>query len=267
MSEAQSLSKIKSPNTLESLSRDLLKLGVGEGMCLIVHSSLSSLGWVCGGPIAVIQALMKVVGPSGTIVMPTHTSSYSEPSLWENPPVPESWWQEIRETMPAYNPQITPTAYMGKIPETFRNFPGVKRSNHPAVSFASWGKHSELITLGHGLEFSMGRDSPLAKIYDLSGMVLLLGTDHSSNTSFHLAESKIDNMPTKMEGAPILANGKRVWMPYQDYLYDSSDFIEIGTAYENLTPIKQGKVGSAICKLMNQPSLVDFAVKWLQQNR
>ena len=56
--------------------------------------------------------------------MPTHTGDNSEPSNWENPPVPESWWDVIRAEMPVFDPKLTPTRGMGIIPETFRKFPG-----------------------------------------------------------------------------------------------------------------------------------------------
>ncbi|HOV64393.1 MAG TPA: AAC(3) family N-acetyltransferase, partial [Spirochaetia bacterium] len=83
------------PVTRFSLERDLITLGVERGMTLLVHSSLSSLGWVCGGPVAVIYALEEVVRPYGNIVMPTHSGDLSDPSGWRHPPVPESWWHII----------------------------------------------------------------------------------------------------------------------------------------------------------------------------
>ena len=100
----------KGPVTVSTLTRDLRTLGVRPGMVLLVHSSLSAMGWVCGGPVAFILALQNVLRSYGTLVMPAHSGDLSDPSLWENPPVPKSWWETIRRTMPAYDPELTPAA-------------------------------------------------------------------------------------------------------------------------------------------------------------
>ena len=135
MPESQAVRKTETPATVESLQTDFKALGIEKGMVLLVHSSLSTMGWVCGGAVAVIIALQEVLGETGTLVMPTHSTDLSDPSQWENPPVPESWWQTIRETMPAYDSDLTPTRSMGKIAETFRKQNGVLRSAHPQSSF------------------------------------------------------------------------------------------------------------------------------------
>lgn len=257
-----------SPITVGSLKRDLTALGVKPGMVLLVHSSLSSLGWVCGKSVAVIEALESLLTPDGTLVMPTH-SELSEPSYWENPPVPEAWWQIIRETTPAFQSDLTPTRGMGLIPETFRKQDGVLRSYHPQVSFAAWGKYARQITEHHSLEYTLGENSPLARIYDLRGYVLLLGVGHGNNTSLHLAEYRA-NFPKKttQQGAPIFMNGKRVWQTFDDIETDSDDFETIGNAFAEETRLEQrGKVGLANARLLPQCEMIDFAVPWLEQHR
>jgi len=61
----------------------LRALGLGAGDLVVVHSSLSSFGWVDGGADAVIDALLAAVAPGGTVVMPTLTFGPYTP---ENPP-------------------------------------------------------------------------------------------------------------------------------------------------------------------------------------
>jgi aminoglycoside 3-N-acetyltransferase len=101
------------PRTKDTLKEDLRRLGITPGMTIIVHSSLSSLGWVNGGSVAVVQALIETVTEEGTIVMPSQSVDLSDPSEWGNPAVPREWWETIRETMPAYDPAYTPTSGMG----------------------------------------------------------------------------------------------------------------------------------------------------------
>lgn len=265
MGEHSLIAETPEPRTRLSLAQDLRKLGLSSGMTVIVHTSLSSLGWVCGGPVAVVQALMDVVTPSGTIVMPTQTSHYSDPSQWMNPPVPKEWWEDIRRTMPAYEPDITPSVGMGAVAETFRSFPGVMRSAHPALSFAAWGKHREDIILHHALDDGLGEQSPLARLYDLNGSVLLLGVGHDSNTSFHLAEYRARVRKKVTTGAPVLENGQRIWKTYEDIELNEEEFEQIGRAFEEQNRITIGQIGSATAKLFNQRNAVDFAQQWLTE--
>ena len=272
MPEDQVVGKTKILATVESLQADFKALGIEKGMVLLVHSSLSAMGWVCGGAVAVIIALQKVLGETGTLVMPTHSTDLSDPSQWENPPVPESWWRTIRETMPAYDPGLTPTRSMGKIVETFRKQEGVLRSTHPQSSFCASGPQASYIINNHSLAYGFGEHSPLARIYDLNGFVLLLGVEHSSNTSIHLAEYRAD-FPTKrvvQDGAPISQAGARTWTTFEDINVDASDFDHLGADFlrsDEGKLIQHGKVAIANCQFMPQRAVVNFAVDWFETNR
>jgi aminoglycoside 3-N-acetyltransferase len=252
------------PKTRTSIAEDLRKLGLKKGMTVIVHSSLKSLGWVVGGPVAVVQSLMDVITEEGTLVMPTHTAHYSDPAGWINPPVPKEWWSVIRDEMPAFDPEITPTFFMGAIVEAFRTFPGVIRSNHPTESFAAWGKNKETIINGHSADFALGEDSPLGKMYKLNGYVLLIGVGYESNTTMHLAEHRVPNPKSEENAGPFNQEGDRVWKTFKQVSYREELFEEIGRAYEEKGhSVQKGKAGLAECRLIPQVELVDFTEKWL----
>lgn len=267
MSELNAIQQSPHPNTIDSIACDLEQLGLKSGMTVIVHSSLSSLGYICGGPVAVIQALMKVITREGTIVMPAFSSDYSDPSLWQSVPIPSNWWDTIRATMPAFDPAISPTRGVGKIPELFRTMPGVARSYHPTCSFAAWGKHATFVTANHSLDNGLGHDSPLAKIYQLGGSVLLLGVGYDRNTSFHLAEYQKPNQLPITEGSPVIEEEKRVWKTFQNIEYEVELFDQIGSELEQTGCVIARKIGLASAKLFSQPRAVDFAVNWFQNHK
>lgn len=267
MSEADTINKVKRPSTRDSLATDLHRLGVEVGMVLLVHSSLSKLGWVVGGPVTVIQALMDVLTPQGTLVMPTHSTQMTDPTDWENPPIPEEWHETVRNAMPLFDPQRTPTRQMGKIAELFRTWPDVLRSDHPHMSFSAWGRHAEFITVNHQLPYSLGETSPLARVYDLDGYVLLLGVGYDNNTSMHLAEYRAPNAPQDRNGAPWLVDGRKVWQPFDDIEMRDELFAQIGVEFETTGVVRVGQVGVAECRLMAQRTAVDFTQDWFAKWR
>jgi len=264
MSEAEAIASRKIPVTRSSLAKELSALGIRAGDTLMVHSSLRRIGWVAGGPVAVVQALMDVLGPSGTLVMPTHSTDYSDPSHWQSPPVPSNWWQTIRDHMPAYHPDFTPTREMGAVAECFRTFPEVRRSSHPTCSFAAWGRKAAFVTEKHGLDFPLGEGSPLARVYELDGGVLLIGVEHDRNTSFHLSEARAGSRKVLNQGAPIYVEGFRDWKPYKDYESDVELFLAMGADFALSGRQIEARLGNAPTSYMRQVTLVDFGVEWLK---
>lgn len=270
MSESESIEASPRPSTVESIRAALHTLGVESGQTLLVHSSLSALGFVSGGAQAVIEALIETVGNQGTVVVPTHSAALSDPANWGNPPVPEAWWEEIRETMPAYDPHATPTRAMGVIPELFRRLPDVQRGEHPASSFAARGPLAETIVAEQSLEDPFGEDSPLSRLYELEASVLLLGVGYDSCTSLHLAERRAQGSHAKRlrTGAPVRESGVRIWKAYEEFEVSSDDFARLGAEFETETKaVSVARVGQGETRRVPVRPLVLFATDWIQQHR
>ncbi|MFB6141026.1 MAG: aminoglycoside N(3)-acetyltransferase [Halosimplex sp.] len=270
MGEHDAVARVDEPVTVSSMVDDLRDLGVEAGDTLLVHSSLSALGWVCGDAQAVVDALRRAVTESGTLVVPTHTGQYTDPAVWSNPPVPEEWVDTVREERPPYRPESTPSRAVGAVPECFRGYPDAVRSRHPTFSFAAWGADAEDVVADHRYDYGLGDGSPLADVYDRDGDVLLLGTGHDTNTSIHLAEYRA-TFPKEVvrNDAPVIEDGEAVRVEYEDVVTDSSDFADVGADFEaeHADAVERGTVGAAESALVDQPALVDFAVEWFDEHR
>lgn len=268
MDERDAIDAVDEPVTVESLIEDFRALGIESGDTLLVHSSLSSIGWVCGGAPAVVDALIQTVTREGTLAMPTFTSQYSNPADWEHPPVPASWIQRIRSSRPPFRTAITPTRGMGAIPECFRSYPETRRSRHPLYSVAAWGANADEIVREHAYDYGLGEDTPLSAIYERDGFVLMIGTGHETNSSLHLAEYRAGVCePVDRRSLPVECDGKEQVVEFAEPDWSTDDFPDLGAAFEDRAAIKLGTVGAAATKLISQPELVDFGQDWLSKHR
>ena len=55
--------------TESSLITDLRAIGVGAGQSIMLHASVSAIGWIVGGPDVLIHALQECIGVNGTLMM------------------------------------------------------------------------------------------------------------------------------------------------------------------------------------------------------
>ncbi len=174
----------------------LRALGLAPGAGVMVHSSLKSFGRVEGGAAAVIAALMDVITPEGTLLLPSF--NHGAP---------------FREGGPGYyHPQETPTTN-GAIPDLFWRMPGVRRSLDPTHPIAAWGVNSLRYTQFHHRTLTMGPRSPLGLLGAEGGYCLLLGVGYHSNTYHHVVEmtTAAPCLGQRTEAYPvILPDGRRV---------------------------------------------------------
>jgi aminoglycoside 3-N-acetyltransferase len=165
--------------TLERLESDFRNMGVQEGMSVLVHSSMKSVGYLENGPATIIEALRKVIGPKGNILMPTSPNA--------------SYQIDYIQAHPVFDVAHTPSA-MGAISEYFRKLPGVLRSAHPLEPVAAQGPDAEFLTRGHlNLPTAYHKDSPFFKIYSLPSLILYIGvTLDNAGTNLHTLEDAVD---------------------------------------------------------------------------
>jgi aminoglycoside 3-N-acetyltransferase len=145
---------------------------------------------------------------------------------------------------------------------------------HPQTSFAALGPAAEQITADHPLDSCLGERSPIGRVNELDGDVLLLGAGHDSNTSLHLAEYRSQIAPfvnfgasVRRPGAAVGSPNESVWTTWRDRDVDADDFGALGVDLDATGMVLTGIVGLASCRLMRQRVAVDFATPWLAANR
>jgi aminoglycoside 3-N-acetyltransferase len=151
--------------TQADITAGLRSLGLQPGDVVQVHSSLSRLGYVEGGADAVVDAFLEVVGPEGTVMVPTF--NHGKADLYD------------RRTTPSIS---------GAITEALRKRPESRRSIHPTHPYAAIGRHAEHLVAGHLEVDTFDPLSPLGKLAELGGWVLLLGIGMVANTAAHIGE-------------------------------------------------------------------------------
>ncbi len=165
--------------SLSDLQHAFHEIGIQEGDSLLVHSSLSKIGFVQGGAATVIRALLNVLGTSGTLLMP------SFPASGRN--------KDYLESGAVFDVRHTPSA-MGIISETFRQQADVKRSLHPTDPVCAYGPLAEYYTQSHfGQLTPYNEHSPFRKLSAQHGKILMLGTTlNGAGTSLHCLEDAVE---------------------------------------------------------------------------
>ncbi len=141
-------------------------------MGVVVHSSLRKFGFVEGGANTIIEALMEILSPDGTLVMPSFNHDFPFH-------LGEAGYYDPRETR----------TINGIIPDTFWRMPKVLRSLDPTHPAAAWGKNARRYTENHHRTLTMGSDSPLGLLGRDGGHGLLLGVGYEANTYHHVIET------------------------------------------------------------------------------
>ncbi|MCB9436032.1 MAG: aminoglycoside 3-N-acetyltransferase [Anaerolineales bacterium] len=255
--------------TRPQLVADLRALGATAGQTVMLHASVKAIGWVVGGPDVILDALLEILTPTGTLMMYV---GYEDPIHGLQEWTPEHQ-QAYRAAYPPFDPATT-RAYRewGILTEYLRTRPNAHRSLNPGASMAAVGAQAQWLTQDHPLQYGYGQGSPLAKLVKLEGKVLILGSPLQHLTLIHHAEH-LANIPDKHivhYSVPIVGMG---WVEIEEY--DTGDGIRpwagvdyfqlIAEAYVATGKAQVGTVGQARSYLFAAPALTTFAVNWLEK--
>lgn len=225
--------------TQQDITQGLHLLGLEHGSTVLVHSSMSSFGHVDGGEHAVIDALIRIVGREGLLVMPTHT------------------WGTVNSKQPVFHVELSPSI-VGKVSESFRHRPGAVRSLHPTHSVAAIGRRAvEFVESHERWSTPCAPDSPYGRIVNENGFVLFLGVPLNSFTLMHGFEewagvpwlfNRIENLYT------VLGSGKVLQVPSQRHSNEPGlerDYPAFESLLQAHGAIRYARVGNAKLRLVS----------------
>jgi aminoglycoside N3'-acetyltransferase len=233
-------SSLGRPDLVDQLRR----LGVEPGGILLVHTAFRAVRPVEGGPLTLIEALRAALGPAGTLVMPSWTGNDDEP----------------------FEPATTPAAAdLGIVADLFWRQPGVLRSDHP-IAFAAAGPAAARI-LRDPLPMPPHRlESPVGRVYEADGQVLLLGVGHDSNTTIHLAEI-LAGVPYRVPAScTVIREGRPIRVAFGENLTCCELFAAMDSWLRARGLQAEGRVGHAEARLARSRTIVEEAVSRVRRD-
>jgi aminoglycoside 3-N-acetyltransferase len=240
--------------TQNRIAVDLIECGLRPGGIVLVHSSLSSMGYVPGGAETAIRGLLAALGPEGTLLLPALSYEY------------------VGAGQRVFDLLHTPSN-VGTIPEHFRTRQGALRSICPTHSVCGVGPLAEAILGEHHLdETPCGPHSPFRRLRDLGGQILFLGCGLGPNTSMHGVEELA--RPPYLFGEMItyrviLADGDEISLPLRHH-----GFQGFRQRYERIEPLlvlgkelRVGKVLAATAYLLEAQAMWQKALAALEKDK
>jgi aminoglycoside 3-N-acetyltransferase len=242
---------------------------VAPGDVVMLHASIRAVGPIAGGPDQIHLALQDALTPAGTLLMYASCPQfYDEVGRGNLTPDEE---REVLEKLPAFDARTARSQRdNGALVELFRTYPGAIANAHVA-RFVARGRHAGQLFAEQPWSYAFGRGSALARLVELGGRILMLGSDHDTVTFLHYAEHVVD-IPGKRVArfkVPIEEDGRRVWREMEEF--DTSDrgahpswpgrfFATIVDGYLAATGNRGGRVGDAESYLMDARGLLAHAL-------
>lgn len=213
----------------------LWELGVAPGGVLLVHTSFRAIRPVDGGPAGLIDQLRVALGPAGTLVMPSWSDNDDEP----------------------FDPAgTTADPDLGVVADTFWRQPGVLRSDHP-FAFAAAGPAAATV-VGDPLPLPPHAPaSPVGRVHDLDGQVLLLGVNHDADTTIHLAELRAGAPYRRGKHCTVIRDGRAVRLDYGENDHCCQRFNLVDDWLRERGMQAEGPVGHGHARLARSRDIVD----------
>src|SRR5690606_3122955 len=106
--------------------------------------------------------------------------------------------------------------------------------------------------------------SPVGRVYDLDGQVLLLGVGHDANTTVHLAESLHGVRYGVLRYVTVLVNGRPQRVHYRKADHCCGGFAQLDLWLDEHDMQTRGLVGLAAARLANSRNIVERALERLR---
>mgnify|MGYP006152748543 CR=1 FL=1 len=246
------------------------RLELCQGDDVMVHSSMSSLGFVVNGAVDVVDALIECIGlDKGTILMPSHSGQLTDPTDWKNPAISKELLKKVQNSMNLFDKKLTPIRGRGVIAEVLLSYPEVKRSRHPLNSVSAIGKRADFYTSSHDVDESEGIDSPIGKLYKNNGTIIGIGVSVDRFTAIHLAEFIADVEYLYEDNPAVLLenkDGNNHFKRIKKYPGNSNNFVKILPILRDLDIIKEVRFKNGIMTCLKLRPVVDCIVKLLDRN-
>ncbi len=244
--------------TRQQLAEQFSALGLPKGARVLVHSSLSSLGYVLGGADAVVDALLDVLGPEGTLMVP-------------NLPFGGSLTGYLTP-VPTFDVRRTPSK-MGAITEAVRLRPEARRSLHSSHSVAAIGRERDEMLAGHELCLtSCGLTSPYYRhAHKPGGFILMIGVTLRNMTTFHSIE-EVNELPYLFSGTVFKSyvkdyDGRILTIRTRGYADGvKRNFPAPEPMLLKAGVMRIGKVHTAECRLMDAAATWDIVGRAVRQD-
>ncbi|AEQ50689.1 aminoglycoside 3-N-acetyltransferase [Pelagibacterium halotolerans] len=256
------------------LVADLSEIGIRPGHIVMVHAAMSTVGNLINGPDTLIDALLKAVGSRGSIMAYTDWDARYEDLLDEAGRVPTAWRDRIAGFDPARSRAVRDH---GIFPEFLRTTPGALRSANPGASMTAMGARADWLVADHRPDYGYGPASPLARLVEAEGKVLMVGAPRDTMTLIHHAEhlADIPNKRIKRWEVPFAGPDGTIWRKCEEF--DTSDavapqldgidyFTAIVTTYLETGRGRRGRIGAADSLLVDAGEMLEHAVAWLERN-